>query len=68
MALTIEEVETAIQEVLINQSYEIHGRKYTRADLNSLRELLIFLEDREDQDKGEGVTRLKKGAYSASFH
>jgi hypothetical protein len=64
--LTIEMIDTAIQEVLINQSYEIHGRRYTRADLDSLR--MLRKELRADLQNGfETEPVMKKGAYRAVF-
>ncbi len=65
--LTIEMVETAIQEVLINQSYEIYGRKYTRADLEGLRALRKELKA-ELKDGGDVSVVLPKGAYRVSFN
>lgn len=36
LGLKLDEIETAIDAVLGSQSYEMNGRKLTRADLNSL--------------------------------
>lgn len=36
LGVKLDEIEEAIDAVLASQSYEINGRKLTRADLNSL--------------------------------
>ena len=66
MAISVSTIESAIEAVLLNQSYEINGRKYVRADLKALQDLLEFAEQRElDNANGD---KLPRGAYRASFN
>ncbi len=63
--LTLEQIELAIQEVLINQSYTLNGRQYNRANLENLRELRKEL--RDELKDGDIEKALPKGVYRASF-
>jgi len=64
--LTLEMVEKAIQEVMLNQSYEINGRKFTRADLDALRALRKDMKE-ELRDGNVNNKTLPKGKYNVSF-
>jgi len=64
--LTLDMVEEAIQQVMLNQSYEIQGRKFTRGDLDALRSLR---KDMKAELRDGDVTKniLPKGKYNVSF-
>lgn len=63
--ITSAEVEAAIRAVLLNQSYAINGRTYTRADLQALTDLLeitLKSEAASSDEGGRGATIRFGGA------
>ncbi len=56
----IDEYKAAIKRVLLNQSYSISGKSYTRANLKELEDSLKFWEKRYNQATRGGV-RIRQG-------
>lgn len=68
LGVKLDEIETAIDAVLASQSYEMNGRKLTRADLGSLYEredrLLSQIEIHgRDFIPGQNTKPMKMSAY-----
>jgi len=62
------EVQTAISAVLVNQKYELNGRRLERADLEWLHKREEYLTDKlaSNGDVVAGST-VSRGAYQVSF-
>lgn len=58
---------TAERRVLDNQAYEIEGRKLTRADLQQIREGIVFWQGQVDRLDPKpikrAVGRVRRGSY-----
>lgn len=63
----LKEYLVAERRVLDNQSYEIEGRKLTRADLQQIREGIVFWQGQVDRlnpsPKKHAVGRVRRGSY-----
>ncbi|WP_294354067.1 DUF6148 family protein [uncultured Sphingomonas sp.] len=58
---------TAERRVLDNQAYEIEGRKLTRADLQQIREGIVFWQGQVDRldpkPVKRAIGRVRRGSY-----
>lgn len=62
----LKEYLAAERRVLDNQAYEIEGRKLTRADLQQIREGIVFWQgqvDRLNSAVKRSVGRMRRGSY-----
>lgn len=63
----LKEYLTAERRVLDNQSYEVEGRKLTRADLQQIREGIVFWQGQVDRlnpnPVRRAVGRVRRGSY-----
>ena len=70
IAQQLEEVQAAISSVTTNQSYSIHGRTYTRADLSDLtqrEELLIERGRKYGFNTTYGTSTSTQAGYNVIF-
>ena len=63
----LKEYITAERRVLDNQAYEVEGRKLTRADLQQIREGIVFWQGQVDRlnpaPVKRAVGRMRSGTY-----